>query len=903
MGKSMLLHRIGLAIRSDPELSRLWRPVILPEESYGITTEGEFWLKALSYAFPKEEQNRWQPIIDELKAERDEYRLRNQSIARLKDIGDAHGQRLLVMVENFNTILSEQSQGEAGWDLRKTLLNEPAIMLLASATVCFDEIVNANKSMFELYREIKLNPIRSDECVELWRVINGEVLTTEKARPLQILTGGSPRLLTILASLNVGKSFRNLLDELTDLIDDLTPYFKANVESLPALERKVFSALADIWSPAGAKEISELARLGVSKTSALLKRLVSRGVVTEVDRKGRKIFYEITERLYNIYHIMRQSSSAADRARAAVDFMVSFYDPIFVGSCVASDACTEQGIYRDISAEAFTHLINKYGRDDAVKTKILSASPKEIFDFPEVAKLIPQMSAGPRQRVLNMAGDLSQIIKEAIELGKKDPLAEIKQYDDIIAQFGESNDVGIVEQVAWALVNKGVTLGQMNRAEEALSVYEDVVHRFGDRPEAGIVERVVRALYNKGVTLRRMNRFEEELSVYEELVRRFGDRHEASIVEPVARALFSKGVALSDMNRVEEALRIYEDVVCRFGDRPEAGIVTEVVRALFIKGLTLDEMNRAEEALSVYEEVVRRFGDRPEEGIVEPVALALCNKGVTLGEMNRAEEAIHTFEDVARLFGDRLEAGIVEQVAMALFNKGVALGRMNRAEEALNVYENVVRRFGDRPEGGIVEPVARALFNKGVILGLMNRSEEALGVYEVVVRRYGDRPEAGIVKHVARALVNKGYTLGRMNRAEEALSAYEDVVDRFGDRTEAEIVKQVARAHFNKMLLLLERAEVDQAIEDFNAFLRLIDKNSLPRTIHEEAIDDFIELASRGFEKQILELMVKTSAEKHYEPLSVALKMLLNKEYRAPQEIIEVAKDVVNRIVARRNLT
>jgi hypothetical protein len=39
------------------------------------------------------------------------------------------------------------------------------------------------------------------------------------------------------------------------------------------------------------------------------------------------------------------------------------------------------------------------------------------------------------------------------------------------------------EQVAGALVNKGVTLGTLERFEEALAVYDDVVARFGDATE------------------------------------------------------------------------------------------------------------------------------------------------------------------------------------------------------------------------------------------------------------------------------------------------------------------------------------------------------------------------------------------------------------------------------------
>ena len=55
-------------------------------------------------------------------------------------------------------------------------------------------------------------------------------------RPLEILTGGNPRLLAIIALFGAGRSFRELMDNLLDLVDDHTEYFKSHLESLPALE-------------------------------------------------------------------------------------------------------------------------------------------------------------------------------------------------------------------------------------------------------------------------------------------------------------------------------------------------------------------------------------------------------------------------------------------------------------------------------------------------------------------------------------------------------------------------------------------------------------------------------------------------------------------------------------------
>jgi TolA-binding protein len=58
---------------------------------------------------------------------------------------------------------------------------------------------------------------------------------------------------------------------------------------------------------------------------------------------------------------------------------------------------------------------------------------------------------------------------------------------------GRSSEPALREQVAGALYNKGVTLGQLDRSEEAIAVYDQVVTRFGADPEPALREQVAMA--------------------------------------------------------------------------------------------------------------------------------------------------------------------------------------------------------------------------------------------------------------------------------------------------------------------------------------------------------------------------------------------------------------------------
>ena len=46
-GKTTLLLRVAAEVRRDSALQAAWFPVVFPEESYGISSCGEFWLQCL----------------------------------------------------------------------------------------------------------------------------------------------------------------------------------------------------------------------------------------------------------------------------------------------------------------------------------------------------------------------------------------------------------------------------------------------------------------------------------------------------------------------------------------------------------------------------------------------------------------------------------------------------------------------------------------------------------------------------------------------------------------------------------------------------------------------------------------------------------------------------------------
>ena len=188
------------------------------------------------------------------------------------------------------------------------------------------------------------------------------------------------------------------------------------------------------------------------------------------------------------------------------------------------------------------------------------------------------------------------------QLGRSEDAIAV--YDDLLARFGTATELPLREQVAKALVDKGVTLGTLGRSEEAIAVYDDLLARFGTATELPLRERVAKALFSKGVTLDELGRSEDAIAVFDDLLARFGTATE--LREQVANALVSKGVALDKLGRSEDAIAVFDDLLARFGTATE--LREQVANALVNKGVALDKLGRSEDAIAVYDDLLARFG-------------------------------------------------------------------------------------------------------------------------------------------------------------------------------------------------------------------------------------------------------------------------------------------------------
>lgn len=449
---------------------------------------------------------------------------------------------------------------------------------------------------------------------------------------------------------------------------------------------------------------------------------------------------------------------------------IGFFADQLVKSLPQGDASDPDTDFYEIKNVLDCVLRAKQREDE--ERQLRSAKPaesllEEIRDARRTADYRKAIKTGPQLRLDELSVEqltelADMLYSSALKLYDNSE-EEILAYDLVVAvndrlskaspQLGNSRS----EQVARALVNKGVTLETLERREEAIAAFDEVVHRFGQAQKPELREQVARVLVSKGFNLGLLGQYEEEIAVYDELLHRYGDAPESVVQKQIAQALINKGVTLGMLDRGEEEIAMYDEVVRRYGEATEIGLRERVARALFNKAVTQGMLNRGEDAIAVYDEVLRRYGEAAETGLRDRVAQSLVNKGFILGASDRAEEELAVYDEVVLRYGEATEIGLRKSVAQALLNKGVRLGALNRGEEEIAVYDELLRRYGEAVEIELREPVSWALFNKAVRLKAMARVEEEIAVYDEVVRRYREASEPVLREQVARSLNGIGF--------------------------------------------------------------------------------------------------------------------------------------------------
>jgi len=649
-GKTTLLLRVAAELRSDPVLSSRWLPVVFAEESYEVGTCGEFWLEALSRLADQVPNRPDQPdlrqSVADIHEEQDDQALQDRCLGALLDFADRHDKRLVLVVENLNMIFADMQDGDAGWRLRKTLQTEPRVLLLGSATSRFGEIDRPDKALYDLFKIVQLRPLDYNECAVLWERVSGKRSGFGQIRSLQILTGGNPRLLAVVARFGAEQSFRGLMSNLLHLVDDNTAYFKNHLESLPPQARRVYLALGALWRPSTAREVAGRARMDdTSKCSAQLARLVDSGVVAAVNDTSHRKEYYLTERMYNIYYLLRNNRGKDSLVEALIAFMIDFYS-------LPDLAAIARKTVESLGAE---------DTDEATEDRVFLMRLLEQPMLQEHIKAIATASEAIRDHIIltkqaTMEGDYVRVLD--LYPGLRKIIADHRE-----ALGGEYDFLDIVASTYHASA-----LLATSQAKKALAVFDEMARQYGQRHDPALASILCRASIGRAEALRSLGRIDEAVTDYG----RSDARSKAFVADPAVGDLLiltaiAKGDLLGHLDRAEErgtayarAAALATDIIEQRGSAEPSHVLRALESRAYARGMTGDKEGSERD---VTEALVLLTKIKPPPGESTGRILTL---GVVLGsdrmaELIRNSPAVKTAGVL--LAGFELDMGLQPRVA------------------------------------------------------------------------------------------------------------------------------------------------------------------------------------------------------------------------------------------------
>ena len=342
LGKTTLLRRLAFAIEDDPQLSAIWLPLVFPEEQYNVKRLSDFWLNcvdALSDALDRAGDKAAADALDR-KVESvpsDAERRSAAALSVLIEEAQRLGRKLVLLVDNVDVVLDRIDEKEE-WEFRRVISSEHRIYLIGASSRALETLYEHGRAFYDYFQPHDLKGLTEGEMFSVLDKLAGEAgdervkqiirANPARLRALRVLTGGNPRTLALLYRILAQGPDGDVQRDIEQLLDLYTPLYKARFEEMAPQAQQVIDAMAIHWDPVTAAELTEaLQPLQVNQVSALLKRLEDFAVVEKTPWFGEsKAAYQISERFFNIWYLMRASRRVRRRLIWLVRFLEAWFE-------------------------------------------------------------------------------------------------------------------------------------------------------------------------------------------------------------------------------------------------------------------------------------------------------------------------------------------------------------------------------------------------------------------------------------------------------------------------------------------------------------------------------------------------------------------------------------------------
>lgn len=323
IGKSHLLTLVYHRVKSDPDLSKTWIPVLFPEEIRMAGDLAKFIERGINeiiYDLKKEEPALTNDLQQKIESARNiSFNDRADYLLDvLKSISTNTGKHIIFFAENLQQILGKRLNAIDQKKLRAFLQESDALLLIGSATTIFEALHDHSHPFYHFFHLRRLQDLSYEEVKDLVIDLVSKdasqlqveaVLANEpRLRAIYTFTGGNPRMAVFLADILKSDINDEMIDIMEQILDELTPYFDAIINDTPQYLQDIMNCLATFEPAQSPKEIAEHLEMEQATVRNYLKQAKDIGYVRIAFHKGNSNYYCLNEYLYRIWYQMRDSS-------------------------------------------------------------------------------------------------------------------------------------------------------------------------------------------------------------------------------------------------------------------------------------------------------------------------------------------------------------------------------------------------------------------------------------------------------------------------------------------------------------------------------------------------------------------------------------------------------------------
>lgn len=350
MGKTMLLARIAAELKLVPAFAERFIPLVFAEEQYAVDRLSKFWLNCLDSLADARETHGDTAAVAEIDAvvhqltaspapsSSHDQPYADQVYAAFARAFASNGQRPVLLVDNLQMVF-ERLDHTQQHSLRELLMRPGSPILIGASPSPPPQTQDYGAAFYDHFKYHYLQPLSEGEMRDLLLHLaeatrRDDVRQRVEQHPARIkvlrqLTGGNPRTILSLFFLYAEDFAPTVFGDLENLLDRMTPLYKARFEELTPQQQVIASAVANHWDPVTAPRLAELCAIPSSTISAQLDRLERNGTLERVSLYGEtRTGHQIAERFFNIWFLMR---GASRRQRREVEFLTrfleNFYEP------------------------------------------------------------------------------------------------------------------------------------------------------------------------------------------------------------------------------------------------------------------------------------------------------------------------------------------------------------------------------------------------------------------------------------------------------------------------------------------------------------------------------------------------------------------------------------------------